>query len=93
MAAMKWPDLPEFWQARAVTVIDSNARQRILLTSLFDSKRYTASDIAACYARRWQIETSYRELKTSMLGMALTLRSKTVEGVIRKYGERSPPII
>ncbi len=92
-ARLKWPDLPEFWQARAVTVIDSNARQRILLTSLFDSKRYTASDIAACYARRWQIETSYRELKTSMLGMALTLRSKTVEGVIRKYGERSPPII
>lgn len=83
-ARLKWPDLPEFWQARAVTIIDSKARQRILLTSLFDSKRYTVADIAACYARRWQIEISYRELKTSMLGMLLTLRSKTVEGVYQE---------
>jgi hypothetical protein len=83
-ARKKCPDLPEFWHARAVTVVDSYARQQILLTSLMDRKRYKAADIAACYARRWQIETSYRELKQTMLGKALTLRSKTIEGVYQE---------
>jgi len=83
-ARKKCPTLPEVWQARVITVIDQSARKHILLTSLFDRKRYTAADIAACYTRRWQIETSYRELKQTMLGMALTLRSKTVDGVYQE---------
>lgn len=83
-ARKKCPTLPEVWKARAITVLDQSARKHVLLTSLFDRKRYTAADIAACYTRRWQIETSYRELKQTMLGMALTLRSKTVEGVYQE---------
>jgi hypothetical protein len=83
-ARKKCPDLPEIWQARLVTVIDQSARKHLLLTSLFDARRYKAADIAACYTRRWQVETSYRELKQSMLGMALTLRSKTVDGVYQE---------
>jgi hypothetical protein len=83
-ARAKCPDLPEFWQARAIEVIDDKARKRILLTSLTDRRRFKASDIAQCYTRRWQIETSYRELKQSMMGMALTLRSRTVEGVYQE---------
>ena len=83
-SAKKIPSLSEFWRARAITVIDQQARKHILLTSLFDRKRYKASDIAACYARRWQIETSYRELKCTLLGKALTLRSKTADGVYQE---------
>lgn len=83
-ARKKCPELPEVWHARAITVIDQSARKHVLLTSLFDRVRYKAADIAACYARRWHIETSYRELKQTMLGMALTLRSKTVEGVYQE---------
>lgn len=83
-AHKKCPDLPEMWQVRAITVLDQSARKHVLLTSLFDRKRYKAADIAACYTRRWQIETSYRELKQTMLGMALTLRSRTVEGVYQE---------
>jgi len=83
-ARKKCPELPEMWQARLVTVIDQSARKHLLLTSLFDVKRYKAADIAACYTRRWQVETSYRELKQGMLGMALTLRSKTVDGVYQE---------
>jgi hypothetical protein len=83
-ARKKCPELPEIWQARAITVIDQSARKRVLLTSLFDRKRYTAADIVACYTRRWQIETSYRELKQTMMGMALTLRSRNVEGVYQE---------
>jgi hypothetical protein len=83
-ARAKRPELPEFWEARAITVIDQHARKRILLTSLRDRRRYRPADIAACYERRWRIETSYRELKQTMLGTALTLRSKTVDGVYQE---------
>ncbi|WEF31355.1 IS4 family transposase [Pseudoduganella chitinolytica] len=83
-ARKKCPDLPETWRARAITIIDQSARKHVLLTSLCDTKRYTAKDVATCYTRRWQIETSYRELKQTMMGRALTLRSRTVEGVYQE---------
>jgi hypothetical protein len=80
-ARNKSPGLPEYWRARAIAVIDPQGRKKVLLTSLIDRKQFKAAEIVACYSRRWQIETSYRELKQSMMGMALTLRSKTVDGV------------
>lgn len=83
-ARAKCPELPEFWEARAITVVDPQARKRILLTSLRERRRYKPADIAACYERRWGIETSYRELKQTMLGTALTLRSKTTDGVYQE---------
>ena len=83
-ARRKCPELPEFWQARAVLSVDARGRQRTLLTSLTDRRRFKPADIVACYKRRWQIETSYHELKQSMLGMELTLRSQTVEGVYQE---------
>ncbi|WP_334188686.1 IS4 family transposase [Noviherbaspirillum sp.] len=83
-ARKKCPELPATWRARAITVIDQSARKHVLLTSLLDTRRYTAKDITACYAHRWHIETSYRELKQTMMGMALTLRSRTVEGVYQE---------
>jgi len=83
-ARTKCPALPEFWEARALTVIDPQARQRVLLTSLMDRRRFRAADIVACYDKRWSVETSYRELKQSMLGTALTLRSKTIPGIYQE---------
>lgn len=83
-ARTKCPTLPDFWEARAIAVIDAKARQRILLTSLTDRRKFPAADIIACYDKRWAIETSYRELKQSMLGIALTLRSKTIDGVYQE---------
>lgn len=83
-ARAQCPELPEFWEARAITVVDQQARQRVLLTSLCERRRYTPRDIANCYTRRWGIETSYRELKQTMLGTALTLRSKTTDGVYQE---------
>lgn len=80
-ARKKSPTLPEYWRARAIQVIDPQGRKKVLLTSLTDRKQFKAAAIVACYSRRWQIETSYRELKQSMMGMAVTLRSKTVDGV------------
>lgn len=83
-ARAKCSELPEFWDARAITIVDAQARKRILLTSLRERRRYKPADIAHCYQRRWGIETSYRELKQTMLGTALTLRSQTVDGVYQE---------
>ncbi len=83
-ARAKCAELPEYWEARAITVVDEQGRKRVLLTSLRERRRYKPLDIANCYTRRWGIETSYRELKQTMLGSTLTLRSKTVEGVYQE---------
>lgn len=37
-----------------------------LVTTLLDPKKYPAQDIAQLYARRWQIELWFRDIKTSM---------------------------
>ena len=87
-ARKKCPALPEFWNARAIRIIDPRGRERVLLTSLGDRRRFKPTDILACYERRWQIETSYHELKQSMLGSELTLRSRTVEGVYQEIWGR-----
>jgi hypothetical protein len=79
-ARKKDPSLPKTWRARALRVVDDKGKACYLLTSLIDRKTHKAADLIACYSRRWRIETSYRELKHSMMGSALTLRSMTVEG-------------
>ena len=83
-ARAKCAELPEYWEARAITVVDEQGRKRVLLTSLRERRRYKPMDIANFYTRRWGIETSYRELKQTMLGSTLTLRSKTMEGVYQE---------
>lgn len=83
-ARKKAPELPKTWRARAIAMIDSKGQKRFLLTSLTDRIAFKAAELIACYARRWHIETSYRELKQSMMGMALTLRSQTVDGVMQE---------
>ena len=80
-ARAKAPSLPEYWTARAVRMVAANGKERVLLTSLLDRRRFKAEDLAECYRRRWEIETSYRELKQSMLGTALTLRSQQPTGI------------
>lgn len=80
-ARNKAPGLPEYWMARAVRVICANGKARVLLTSLTDQRQFKAQELADCYRRRWEIETSYRELKQSMLGDALTLRSQQPQGI------------
>lgn len=80
-ARAKASDLPEYWIARAVRMVSANGKERILLTSLLDRQRFKPEALAECYRRRWEVETSYRELKQSLLGEALTLRSQQPAGI------------
>ena len=76
--------LPATWRARAIRIADGKGKLVYLLTSLTDRKIFRAKQLVDCYWRRWEIETSYRELKHAMLGSAHTLRSMTVEGVTQE---------
>ena len=50
------------------------------ITTLLDPDRYPAYEIATIYHERWEIETSYLELKSSILG-GRVLRARTPAGV------------
>jgi hypothetical protein len=46
------------------------------VTTLLDWRRYPAADLAAAYARRWGIQTAYRQAKSCLAGSRV-LRSRT----------------
>lgn len=73
------PELPATWRARAIRGEDFDGKASYVLTSLIDRRAFPAASVRSCYRRRWQIETSYRELKQTMMGTALTLRSHDVD--------------
>jgi IS4 transposase len=49
------------------------------VTSLLDPVEYLAADLAALYAKRWEVETNLRHLK-QILGMDV-LRTKSLDGI------------
>ncbi|NMM89648.1 hypothetical protein B2J88_35825 [Rhodococcus sp. SRB_17] len=51
-----------------------------LITTLSDHRRYPAAELVRLYHDRWEIETTYLELKSTILGGAV-LRARTPAGV------------
>jgi Insertion element 4 transposase N-terminal/Transposase DDE domain len=51
-----------------------------LITTLLDHRHYPALDLVALYHQRWEIETTYLELKSTILG-GRVLRARTPAGV------------
>jgi hypothetical protein len=54
-----------------------------LATTLLDHHRHPAGDLVTLYHQRWEIETAYLELKSSILG-GRVLRARTPEGVTQE---------
>lgn len=54
-----------------------------LATTLLDHYRYPASALVSLYHRRWEIETAYLELKSSILG-GRVLRARTPAGIAQE---------
>ena len=54
-------------------------REIILLTTLLDAEKYPPQEPAALYKMRWQIETNFNHLKTTM--KMDILRTKTPDGI------------
>lgn len=51
-----------------------------LATTLLDHHRYPAAELIQLYHERWEIETAYLELKSSILG-GRVLRARTPDGI------------
>jgi hypothetical protein len=56
-----------------------------LITTILDHTLAPASEMAAIYHERWEIETSLDELKTHLRGAQIVLRSKTPELVQQEF--------
>jgi hypothetical protein len=54
-----------------------------LATSLLDHHRHPASGLVTLYHQRWEIETTYLEIKSTILG-GKVLRARTPNGVIQE---------
>ena len=57
-------------------------RQITLVTTLTDDRRYTLTELARLYQQRWEVETNFAHLKTTM--KMDVLKCKTVDGVLRE---------
>jgi Insertion element 4 transposase N-terminal/Transposase DDE domain len=55
-----------------------------LITTLDDHAQAPAAQLAACYAQRWEIENSYRDIKTCIRGPGRILRSRTPAGITQE---------
>lgn len=77
------PELPSHWQARLVQTT-AGGKTRRYLSSLLDSERLAAADLAQLYRQRWEIELGFREIKQSLLQGQAVLRSKQPELVMQE---------
>lgn len=48
-----------------------------LITTLLDAEQYPADELATLYHVRWSIETTFAQIKTTLKGADIVLRSKT----------------
>lgn len=69
---------------RLPNVKDSEPIYR-LITTLIDHERYPAIELADLYHERWRVETAFSELKTTLKGADVVLRSKTPELVVQEF--------
>ena len=71
-----------------ITITPAGAAPRTehcrLITTLADPAQAPAADLAACYAQRWEIETSYRDLKVFTRGPRQILRSRHPAGIAQE---------
>ena len=56
-----------------------------LVTTILDPEQAPASELAALYHERWEVETALDELKTHLRGSKIVLRSKTPELVRQEF--------
>jgi hypothetical protein len=56
-----------------------------LVTTILDPQKAPATELAALYHERWEIETALDELKTHLRGSQIALRSKTPDLVRQEF--------
>ena len=56
-----------------------------LVTNVLDEQAAPATELAALYHQRWEIESAFDELKTHLRGRQIVLRSKTPELALQEF--------
>jgi hypothetical protein len=83
MTAAEYAELPATIRVREVRyrirIPGQRTKEVTLTTTLLDPMKYPAKELAKLYAQRWEIETNFAHLKTTM--KMEVLRCKTVDGV------------
>lgn len=86
MTEEQWEQLPASTVVREVRyrirVPGVRTREVTLVTTLLDSDRYTAKELARLYGLRWGVEVNLRHLKQTM--KMDVLHCKTVPGVLKE---------
>lgn len=86
MTVAQFAEVPLTMQVRELSyrVEARGMRTRVVIiaTTLLDSMRYPKREIARLYGLRWEMETNFRHLKTTM-GMC-QLKCETPEGVMKE---------
>ena len=81
----QWEALPSVMRVRQIKVTVDVPGWRVksfyIITTLLDSEKYSASELADLYLQRWDVELFFRDIKTTM-GMDV-LKCKTPE-MVRK---------
>ena len=84
-AKKKDPELPEFYDVRAITKTLPNGTTKTILTSLVDENLWPGAEVFDLYRERWEIELAYGEIKTDLQRQATTLRSQTPDGIAQEF--------
>ncbi len=58
--------------------VSRSGRYRVL-TTLLDHAAYPTAEIAACYAERWQVEITYKTIKSTLRGSGRRLRGQSAD--------------
>jgi hypothetical protein len=79
LSLLEWLALPATLTVRLVRFEVSErgfrTRRVTLVTTLLDTERYPVSALAALYRKRWQVELSFRQIKTALAMEHLAVRS------------------
>jgi hypothetical protein len=73
----RYPELPKKMAARVIRYQRRGFQERTLVTSLLDSQRFPAREIAELYHERWELELGFDEMKTHTLEREESLRSRS----------------
>jgi hypothetical protein len=81
--APRLPDVTARLVEFLVTTTDDAGASRTsryrVLTTLLDHAAHPAAEIAACYAERWQVEITYKTIKSTLRGSGRRLRGQSAD--------------
>ena len=75
----EWKALPKTMKVRLIKMFfearDGTMKELVVVTNLLDHKKYDGLEMIDLYARRWEIEVQFRDVKTTMRMEQFTVKT------------------